>query len=153
MSSENFQENNTCVIKFSVVLSIKLWDFLSARRENIVLRWVKDDRLTVADRAKLNQKLDRLVQIPFELAVQTKLLAGPIHKHIDKLVVHGDVMLRPMLCRGPFDTEMEYTLLLGAVETGGKLPEGSKEKAAQNREILLSDRSRRCSHVRIPARA
>jgi len=133
-----------------MVLFIKLWDFLSARGENVILRWVKDDRLTVSDRAKLNQKLDRLSQVEFSLAIDTKLLAGPIHKDIYKLVIHGDVMLRPMLCRGPVDPLGEYTLLLGAVETGGKLPKGSKEKAAENREAVLSDPSRRCLHVRIP---
>lgn len=101
-------------------------------------------------RAALNQKLDRLIQIPFQLAIETKFLAGPIHEHIYKLVVHADVMLRPMLCRGPFDMEGEYTLLLGAVETGGKLPDGSKEKARENREVVLADPSRRCEHVRIP---
>lgn len=133
-----------------MVSFIKLWDFVSARGENVILRWVKDDRLTVRDRAKLNQKLDRLSQIEFELAIDTKLLAGPIYKDIYKLVIHGDVMLRPMLCRGPFEIDGEYTLLLGAVETGGKLPQGSKTRASANRQELLADRSRRCAHVRIP---
>jgi hypothetical protein len=150
MSSGKSVKNNACVIKFPLIQSMKLWDFLSTRDENVILRWVKDDRLTVRDRAKLNQKLDRLSQMPFELAIQTKLLAGPIYKNIYKLIVHGDVMLRPMLCRGPFDIDKEYTLLLGAVETGGQLPEGSKQKAADNRESLIADRSRRCPHVRIP---
>jgi hypothetical protein len=137
-------------MELSVVQSIRLYDFLSARGENVILRWVKDDKLTVRGRAALNQKLDRLIQIPFQLAIDTKVLAGPIYKHIYKLVIHADIMLRPMLCRGPFDIEGEYTLLLGAVETGGKLPKGSKEKAGENREILLADPSRRCLHDRIP---
>jgi len=145
------EKNNACVIKFPVVESIRLYDFLSARGENVILRWARDARLTVRDRAALNQKLDRLVQMPFQLAIDTKFLAGPIHKHIYKLVVHSNVMLRPMLCRGPFDLHGEYTLLLGAVESGGKLPEGAKQKAAENRELLLADPSRRCVHARIPS--
>ena len=64
----------------------------------MILRWVEDEKLTVRDRASLNQKLDRLSQIPFALAIGTRLLAGPICKHIYKLVIHADVMLRPMLC-------------------------------------------------------
>ncbi len=129
----------------------RLWDFLSARRENVILRWVRDDRLTVRDRAVLNQKLDRLSQVDFRLAIETKMLAGPIHaSHIYKLVIHGNVMLRPMLCRGPLHVPSEYTLLLGAVETGGKLPRGSKERAAQNRLTVLHDPTRRCLHERIP---
>lgn len=150
MSIGKLAKNNACVIPLRVVSSIRLWDFLSARDENVILRWVKVDGLTVRDRAALNQKLDRLVQMPFQTAIDTKLLAGPIYKHIYKLVIHADVMLRPMLCRGPFDNAMEYTLLLGAVERGWKLPKGSMEKAESNRELLLADPSRRCQHVRIP---
>jgi hypothetical protein len=135
-----------------MVLSMMLWDFLTPRGENVILRWVEDERLTVRDRAALNQKLDRLSQIPFALAIGTKLLAGPIWKHIYKLVIHADVMLRPMLCRGPIDKEREYTLLIGAIETGGKLPRGAKEKAQENREAVISDPSRRRRHERIPTR-
>lgn len=127
-----------------------LWDFLSPRGENVILRWVSDQRLTTRDRAVLNQKLERLVQMDFKLAIETKLLAGPIYKHVYKLVIHGDVMLRPMLCRGPVHNESEYTLLLGAIETGGKLPIGSKEQAETNRETILADKSRRRGHERIP---
>lgn len=82
----------------------------------------------------------------FELARNTKLLAGPIHAHIYKLVIHGDVMLRPMLCRGPIDNETEYTLLLGATERGAKLPPGSEEQAEQNRETIINDHDRRTRH-------
>lgn len=115
-----------------------------------MLKWVKDERLTARSRAMLNQKFDRLCQMDFQLAVGTKLLAGPIHKHVYKLVIHSDVMLRPMLCKGPINVDAEYTLLLGAVEKGGKLPAGSKERAESNRETILKDPTRRCSHVRIP---
>jgi hypothetical protein len=135
---------------FNVVANRSLWDFLLERGDNAILEWVKDERLTARSRAMLNQKFDRLCQMDFQLAVGTKLLAGPIHKHVYKLVIHSDVMLRPMLCKGPINVDAEYTLLLGAVEKGGKLPAGSKERAEGNRETILKDPTRRCSHVRIP---
>jgi hypothetical protein len=136
----------------------KLWDFLILRRasgstENVILKWVREARLTVRDRAALNNKLKRLAQVDCGLAIKTKLLAGPIYKHVYKLVIHGDVMLRPMLCRGPIDNLVEYTLLLGAIEMGGKLPDGFKEQAEEHREIVMKDQSRRCPHVRIPRNA
>ncbi len=131
----------------------RLWDFITRRGTNVILEWVKADRLTRRDRAQLNQKLRRLTQEYFALAIGTKLLCGPIYKHIYKLVIHGDVMLRPMLCRGPIDNEREYTLLLGAVETGGKLPSGSKERAEENRTTVLQDPGRRTEHERIPTGA
>lgn len=127
-----------------------LYDFLDHRLKNVILQWVKDEKITVRDRAALNQKIRRLAQMDYELAIQTKLLAGPIYKHVYKLKIHGDVMLRPMLCRGPIDNEQEYTLLLGAVETGGKLPEGSKQKAELHREVILNDHTRRVHHESIP---
>jgi hypothetical protein len=129
-----------------------LWDFVSARGENMILRWAKDVRLTTRDRAVLNQKLDRLRQMDFDLAIGTKLLAGPVEKqrHIYKLVIHGDVMLRPLLCRGPIDPETEYTLLLGAIEKGGRLPKAAPQQANDNRITVLDDPSRRTSHERIP---
>jgi hypothetical protein len=133
-----------------IVLLYELWDFLTERHENVILKWVSNERLTVRDRAALNQKFDRLAQVDFDLAIQTKLLAGPIYKHIYKLIIHGDVMLRPMLCRGPIDNEREYTLLLGAIEKNWKLPPGSKEKAEQNRQTIIGDPKKRCAHERIP---
>jgi len=99
-----------------------LWDFLDTRCRNVILQWVEDERLTKRDRAALNNKIRRLAQMDYALAVQTKLLAGPIYKHVYKLVVHTDRMLRPMLCRGPIDNETEYTFLLGAIEINWKLP-------------------------------
>src|SRR5687768_8937912 len=124
---------------------LTLWDFLSARGKNVILRWVRDERLTKRDRAALNQKLARLRQMDFDLAFGTKLLAGPIQKqrHIYKLVIHSAVMLRPLLCRGPIAVESEYTLLLGAIERNWRLPAGALQHAEANRLIILNDPSRR----------
>ena len=127
-----------------------LWCFLDERGRNVIIEWAREDKLTTRDRAALNNKTKRLAQMDYDLAVKTKLLAGPIHGHVYKLVIHGDIMLRPMLCRGPISNETEYTFLLGAAETGGKLPSGSKEKAAERREVILNDRNRRCKYQRIP---
>ena len=128
----------------------RLWDFLDDRLENVILQWVKDDGITKRDRAALNQKINRLAQMDCDLAKQTKLLAGPIYKHIYKLVIHGDVMLRPMLCRGPIHNTEEYTFLIGAVEIGGKLPSGAKEKAEERRLVVVNDQHRRTQHEPIP---
>ncbi len=128
----------------------ELWDFLNKRGESVIHEWVKDERLTKRDRAILNQKFDRLRQMDYQSAIGTKLLAGPIYKHVYKLVIHGDIMLRPMLCRGPIDNDAEYTLLLGAIERNGELPAGSKEKAEENRETIIRDQTRRRLHEPIP---
>ena len=97
----------------------------------------------------LNQKRRRLAQIDYDLAIDTKLLAGPIYKKIYKLVIHGDVMLRPMLCRGPVNNDQEYTFLIGATERDWKLSTGSKEQADQRRAIVLNNPLRRTPYERI----
>ena len=150
LSSRKVGTNNACVIIPPAVPLYALWDFRSERGENVILRWVREDRLTKRARAALNQKLDRLSQLEFDLAVQTKFLAGPIYKRIYKLVVKADIQLRPLLCRGPHNVEREYTLLLGAVEVGDKLPNGAKEKAEENRQVVIKNPNRRVKHGRIP---
>ncbi len=76
------------------------------------------------------------------------LIFGPIVKEIYKLKIKGNkgmVQLRPMICRGPFgDKKADSTLLVGAIERGGRLdPAGAPREAQLNRETLLSDWTRR----------
>ena len=134
----------------NLVADYRLWDFLDDRLKNVIIQWVKDEKLTKRDRAILNQKITRLGQEDFDLAIKTKLLAGPIHKHVYKMRMKGDVQLRPLLCRGPVSNDTEYTFLLGAVETGGKLPLGCEEKAKDNRAVVVNDANRRTRHERLP---
>jgi hypothetical protein len=125
-----------------------LWDFLDNRGRNVILQWARIQ--TTRDRGMLNQRFDRLVQIDFGLAITSKLLAGPIYKHIYKMQIHGDVQLRPLLCRGPINNDAEYTLLLGATERDRKLTPRAKEQAELNRaQVLASPSTRRTRHERI----
>lgn len=127
----------------------KLWDFLTARGRSILVEWAKDDRLSKRDKIILNGRIRKLACVDFEQAIGTNLINGPIYKQVYKMKMKGDVMLRPMLCRGPFDKEGEYTFLLGAVELNNKLPEGAAEKAQEHREIVLQDKNRRGIHESI----
>jgi hypothetical protein len=122
-----------------------LYDFVNARNESVIREWIAEERLSKTHVGKLNQKLDMLA-IAGPL-LPPKLLAGPIHKHIYKLIIHGDRMLRPMLCKGPVDMEAEYTLLLGAIEVGGRLDHDPSEAAA-NRATLVASPDRRRNHER-----
>ena len=126
----------------------RLYDFLNERGRSVIHEWVKHEKLTVRDRAALNLRFKRIRQVDFNLA-QGSLINGPIHKHVYKCVIHADVMLRPMLCRGPLKIEEEYTLLLGAIEKDRKLPKGSKEQAEMNRETLVRYPTKRRPHESI----
>jgi hypothetical protein len=129
-----------------------VWDFLGPDRENLIQRWARKVKLSHRDRALLNSKLDILERIGFELAHGTKMLAGQVNKqrHIYKLVVHGDVMLRPMLCKGPPEhCSDEVTLLEGAIEKDWKYhPPDAPERAARNRLEIERDSRRRGTHER-----
>lgn len=130
-----------------------LWDFVSQRGENLIRRWAgKEARLSNVARAKLNVKLDLLERIGFDAALNAAWLAGPIDKKkkIYKLRIYGNVMVRPLLCQGPVDGNLECTLLLGAIEKGDRLqPEGAAMRAAENREVVKQKpRTRRTRHER-----
>lgn len=122
-----------------------LYDFTNERGDSLLQEWVDRERLSRRDLGQFNQKLDMLVVAG--PALPPKLLAGPIYKHIYKLIVHGDRMLRPFLCKGPFNTDTEYTLLLGAIEANGKLDHDPRE-AENNRIALLERPTRRRLHER-----
>jgi len=122
-----------------------LFDYINEHGVNEIAEWTR--RLEKRQRVKLNQKLDMLQKHGPDLPPQ--LLAGPISPHIYKLKVKGNVQLRPMLCKGPISNDDEFTLLLGAIETGDEL-DHSPEEAARIRETIIADpRNRRRLHERI----
>lgn len=135
----------------TAIILYSLYDYADADNDNLILRWLEDDKITRRDRAKLNAKLDHLVRMDFNLAIGTNMLAK-VYKNVLKLKVHGEVQLRPMLCRGPIDDASEYTLLVGAVETGGRLPESVMIESAKRRGQILAHKGtkHRCMHERFP---
>jgi hypothetical protein len=131
---------------------MKLWDFFHPPERREIAKWANKSRLTPRERGQLNQKLDMLERLGFEVAHELDFLDGPVlhQKHIYKLVVHAGRMLRPMLCRGPVDNTSEMTLLCGAFEKdGGYEPTGAPAQAEQNRfQIKQSGHGWRIPHER-----
>ena len=122
-----------------------MYDFADECGNSRLREWIEREKLSRRDIGQLNQKLDMLVVAGPLLP--PKLLAGPVYKHVYKLIIHGERMLRPYLCKGPFNMNTEFTLLLGAIETNWKLDHDPKE-AEGNRIILLRDPARRRNHER-----
>ena len=120
-----------------------VYDFTDSEGKSVIALW--RNGLTKRDKGALDSKLNMLALNGTGLS--RGLLAGPINKtkHIYKLIIHADTMLRPMLCKGPFDPNSDFTLLLGAKEIQFKLVPGPEE-ALKNRDILLGDKSRRKLH-------
>jgi hypothetical protein len=124
-------------------VAFPVYDFIDEGRKSVIVAW--RGGLTKRSQGALDSKLNMLAICGMELP--PKLLVGPIGKtgHIYKLRINADVMLRPMLCKGPFQMTAEATLLIGAIEVQWKLTPGP-ERAVENRNILLADRKRRVPH-------
>lgn len=118
--------------------------------ESTIKRWLREEKISDRDRGQLVQKMDMLAMHGTELL--SGVLAGPIaskkkgkrfQSHIYKLIVHGQRMLRPMLCRGPIDTDSEFTMLIGAIETGGVLNVDAADAEARRQEVIQDPMGRR----------
>lgn len=115
-----------------------------------MLEWSKS--LSKRDRAALNQKLDILERLDYDLAQGLRLIAGPIKNsgHILQMHAQGETALRPLLCRGPVHPQREYTLLRGARKEGrGLSPKEALDEAKRNRERTVEPGGQwRTMHVR-----
>lgn len=126
-----------------------LWDYIAMSGKNEILEWIKS--LSIEDQARLDQKLNSLMTVEFDLLQKTKALQGPINKSqfIYKLRIMSKGNLRPLLCKGPQAGEDAYTLLQGAAERGGKWePKQAVQKALDHRGEVVKDPTRRRPHER-----
>lgn len=98
-------------------MAFLLYDYLDARGNNLIAPWI--GALQKAERAKLDERIHKLRNHGDELFPH--ILAGTDKPGILKLKVHGNVQLRPLLCKGPVLVHTEYTLLAGAKEVGSLL--------------------------------
>jgi hypothetical protein len=128
-----------------------LYDFCNQGGDNIIAKWASKEGLTKRDRALLDVKFDSLVI--HGVGLIPKLLAAVEHQPgIFKLRVQTTRALRPMLCKGPFNMEAEFTILLGSIEENFKLRPPSS-KATENRDALIAGRNRRVAHERFESGA
>ena len=128
-------------------MTFELYDYCSADGTNEFKVWTEN--LQSTPRGKLNQKLDALKQHGDDLF--PNMLTGTNTPGILKLRVKGNVQLRPMLCRGPINNGTEYTLLLGAIEVGGKLKPAGADAIANGLKtaVITAPDTRRKKHERV----
>jgi len=122
------------------------------RRDNAILQWLNAERVSVAQIAAFQDKIDTLEAGGPEM-VPGFISDTPVVKNIYKMKIKGNKgmkQLRPMCCRGPFAPN-EHTILIGAVEKDGKLIPGDvKKRAGKYLEMLIADPTRRRSERLIP---
>lgn len=117
----------------------EIWEFLAGGSRRVMRAWIDKERISARERAKLDVSLDRLRTLDFAL-VSKKLMAGPLRgTKVYKLRLRCENReLRPMLCRGPVGSPLDYTLLEGAIEVGSQLrPPDAEQRADENRVILI----------------
>jgi hypothetical protein len=116
-------------------------DFLDTRGLNVVREWVHT--LPTAAQAKI----DTIV-----LLLQGRKVWPP--QYVSKLrgfagiweirICSCGVQYRPLGCYGP--RQKQFTILIGSVEKGGKLPKGDCEAAVERRKIIFEYEERTCEH-------
>lgn len=125
-------------------MTFKVWVFNETGRENQFYKWRKN--LPINQLAKLEEKLDKLGQVGLELL--PVMLAPVGNTGLLKIKVQGNPKLRPILTRGPFDQNLEFTLLKGAKEISSKFsPPNALEIALENKRLLILDKDLRTEYV------
>lgn len=129
-------------------MPFSLFDYINNKGENEFKKW--SETLQKIQRAKLNQKLDKLELVGDSLMPELLTDTGIIG--IKKLRIKvQNVQLRPLLCNGPINKESEYTLLMGAKEIGDKWsPQNAPQKALDKmREVIKNPSKKRRKHERV----
>jgi hypothetical protein len=119
----------------------RIYEYLEGD-ESAIGKWLRENDIPDRDRGQLVQKMDMLAMHGMDLP--PGLLAGPIkskrepkkQSHIYKLIIHGQRMLRPMLCRGPVDMDGEFTMLIGAIEKDGVLDVDAMDAEVRRQQII-----------------
>lgn len=134
---------------------MRLYQYLDRRGRPVISEWI--ETLQVKEQAALEPKLDAVRSAgehgdPRRGELPPNLFRGPV-KHKGKSYPNTYKLtagkgsksraLRPLACRGPFDTANEWTLLCPAIEVGGKYPDGVFAEAERRRMEIIRDPSRR----------
>ena len=123
----------------------QLFDYLDSRDRNVMQEWANGLPMSQKDRSRLDLRIDLLKKEGNNLF--PKMLQSTRQRHIMEIAVNGRVALRPLLCRGPFAIQDEYTFLFGTVEQNRKyVPRDALNKAEAHRLYLIAHPRKRCKH-------
>lgn len=124
----------------------ELFDHVLPNGHNDFQEWTS--RLQIKERAKLNEKIDKLLMEGE--ALRPVLLSDCGESGIYKLRIQGGVKLRPRLCRGPIQVDAEYTFLAGAKEVQSKdVPSNANQLAKDRKVAIVADPTRRVEHEKV----
>ena len=127
-----------------MIESIREWtirDYLDARGINVVCEWTNS--LPFAAQAKIDSILVILQARKVWPPQYVSALTGYPQIH-EIRIVSGGVQYRPLGCFGP--GRREFTILLGSIEKGGKLPKSDCAVAVERRKAILNGKGQTCEH-------
>jgi len=129
-----------------IILAWELYCFTTRRGANIIREWLVDNRVTKAQIARFQERIDAFEQGGPDL-VPGFITETPVGKDIYKVKIKatgpGWVQLRPFGCYGPF-ADREFTLLHGWIERNSqKVPNDEIQLAREKQSVLKLDRNRR----------
>ena len=132
---------------------MRVYEFVDHRGDGVYTAWYK--RRQTREQAALDAKL-ATVRRGGESAsgvrqeLPPNLFRGPVkyqkkfYPNTWKLTVTaGNVAMRPLACKGPQDTENEWTILVPVIEVGGEYPGGVFAEAESRRLQIIADPNRR----------
>jgi hypothetical protein len=116
-------------------------DFLEADGSNPIRAWIDAQGKKVS--VKIDTRIKHLEQVPqFDPQYVSALSGGEWEGagYIELRIGFSGVEYRPICFYGP--EKRQVTLLIGAIEKGGKLPTGTKQIADNRRSIVYADLKR-----------
>jgi hypothetical protein len=116
-------------------------DYLDGRETNVILEWSAG--LPATAQAKLDTIL-LLLRVAQSFPPQYVSALRGYEGILELRIGSCGVQYRPLGCYGP--NRKEFTLLIGSIEKGGKLPKADCETAVERRKKILKDRRRTCEH-------
>ena len=111
------------------------FDFLDMNDKSVIAKWMES--LPVGAQAKIDARLLQMRGIEIWLPKWTKFLVGH-DKIIELRIPYNKVQYRPLGCYGP--GQKEFTLLVGAIEKGWKIPKPVMKLADIHRKLIYEDR-------------
>lgn len=114
----------------------KLYERIDSSGDGVVSDWALETRQS----AKLESKLPLLCRAEVDPSGKVNLPPGLIggpgidgYSSIYELKIHGNVALRPMLCLGPINRALEWTILARAIERDRSLKPSDAAAIAEAR--------------------
>src|SRR4051812_5250759 len=117
-------------------------DFVGPSGENVIREWLQS--LPTAARAKIQARIQYLEVTALLEPQYIKALKGPCAGLIELRIVFKGMQYRPLGCHGPGDHEI--TLLLGALERGGRFEPLSACATGLARKAQMHQQGRTCEH-------